>query len=130
MRAALLAYFAADAGVSAIVADRVSFTWRTQGDPLPALVLTLTDAPDDVILEGTSGFVDGRVQADCFGATAKDAVRLAKAVRTACTAANVANTGGVVQGAFVTHEQDEFEGEKPDRIFRTRLSLRIPFTES
>lgn len=130
MRAELLTYFLGVGAVTAIVADRISWTWRGQGDPTPALVLTKTDGPDDVVLEGTSGFVDGHVQADCFATTQLAAVQLAKAVRTACTAANIGNTGGVIQGAFVLHEQDEFEGEKPDRIFRTRLSLRIPYREN
>jgi hypothetical protein len=130
MRSEFRAYLLADTGVAAIVATRVSWTWREQGTPLPALVLTKTDGADDVVLEGTSGFVDGHVQADCFASTQLSATQLAKAVRTACTAANVGNTGGVIQGAFVMHEADEFEGEAPDRIFRTRLALRIPYLET
>lgn len=130
MREALVTYLAADAGVIAVAGVNVSWGWREQGAPLPALTLVKIDGADDVILEGTSGFEDGHVQADCWGATALDAARLAKAVRTACTAAREANTGGTIQGAFVTHEQDENEGEKPERIFRTRLALRVPFNEA
>lgn len=130
MRAVFRTYLLGVAPVTAIVAGRISWSWREQGSALPALTLTWLDGPDDVILEGTSGFVEGRVQADCWDVTQAGAVALAKAVRRACTAANAGNTGGVIQGAFVMHEQDEFEGEKPDRLFRTRLSLRIPYSET
>lgn len=129
MRSAFSDYLAAQTPITDLVGENLSWGWRQQGAPIPALTLIKTDGPDDVILEGTSGFVDGHVQADCWGATQAEAAQLAKAVRTACTAANLGNTGGVIQGAFVLHEQDEFEGEKPDRIFRTRLALRVPYSE-
>jgi hypothetical protein len=127
MRAELVAYYLADPGVAAIAGVNVSWGWRLQGSPLPAATLFKTDGPDDVTLDGASGFVDGRVQIDCYGATLLDSSNLADAIRAASAGVNVATTG-VIQGAFVLHEADENEGEKPDRVFRTRLSLRIAYS--
>jgi hypothetical protein len=128
MRSALVEFMAADAGVVGIARSNVSWGYRSQGDPLPALTLVKTDGADDVAIDGVTGFVDGHAQADCWGATAEDAANLAAAVRSAASRMNEATTGGVIQGVFVTHEQDESEGEKPDRLFRTRLALRVPYS--
>lgn len=129
MEEAFLAYLLADAGVAAAVGDRISWTWREQGSPLPAVTLTKVDGERQAVLEGYSGFVDAHVQADCWGDYQADAKAAARAIVAAAAAAREGNTGGVVQGVFVTHEHDSFEGEAPDRLFRTMLTLRVAYSE-
>lgn len=130
MRAAFYAYLVGIAGLTDIVGGQISWAWRKQGSPVPALTLIKTDGADDPTMDGPSGFVDGHVQADCYGATQLDAANVAKQLRLACAGVNLASTAGKLQGAFVLHEQDEFMGENPDRIFRTRMALRIPYSET
>ena len=131
MEEQFLASLLADARVFALAGDNVSWSWPDQGAPLPRITLTKTDGPRDPLLAGgVSGFVDGHVQADCWGATQLAAKQLARALVACVVGLNVDLTNGIIQGAFVDHEHDESEGEKPDRIFRTRLSLRVPYTET
>lgn len=131
MEETLLAYLLADAGISARVGSRVSWSWRKQGSAVPAITLIVTDGARDPVLDGGySGFVDGYVQADCWGALQLDAKQAARAVIAAAAACNAAATGGVIQGVFVTHEADTFEGEVPDRLFRTMLTLHVPHVET
>lgn len=130
MEEALRAFLLGDTSITSLVGDRVSWSWREQGSPLSALTLHRTDGARDTLLSGgASGFVDGYVQADCWGALQLDAKTLARAVVRLTQTANVGNTDGVIQGVFVEHEVDTFEGESPDRVFRTRLSLRVPHNE-
>jgi len=129
MKATFLAYLLTGPGLVALVGQNIAWSWRLQGAPLPAVTLIRTDGREDMALDGFTGFVDGYVQADCWGSTQLMADQVAgqiKALTRVTSPVILAATGGVIQGVFVMHEADEFEGEKPDRIFRTRLSLRIP----
>jgi hypothetical protein len=136
MEEALLAFLLADAGVVAAVAVNkrgapcVSWSWREQGSPVPAITLIKVDgARDPLLAGGNSGFVDSHVQVDCWGAYQLDAKQAARAVVAAAQLVTEAATGGVIQGAFTLHEADTFEGETPDRLFRTMLTLRVPYVE-
>lgn len=130
MEEALLAFLLADAGVAAIFADRIGWSWRVQGAPLPDLTLVRTDGQRDPLLAGGySGFVDGRAQVNSWASLQSAATLGARAVIQAVARANETTTGGVIQGVFVKSEQDGFEGEKPDRVFYTRLMLHIPHNE-
>lgn len=130
MEEALLAWLLADPTVTDLVADRIAWSWRKQGDPVPAIALIRTDGGRDPLLAGgASGFVDGFAQVDCWGALQSDATAVARAVVKSTENITEAGTGGVIQGVFVVHEQAMFDGERPDRLFRTRLSLRIPHNE-
>lgn len=113
-----------------LVGDRMAWSWREQGSPLPAVTLTRTDGPRDVTLGGYTGFVDGRVDVNCWGETPPQSLQVARLVIKRLRLVNAAATNGVVQGAFVDHQVGPtFEGEKPERVFRTRLSLRVPHAD-
>lgn len=130
MEEAFIAFLLADPVLKGLVGVNIALGWRTQGYLLPGLTLVRTDGKRDPLLAGgASGFVDGYLQADAWAGSAAEAKAVARALVRASQAMVSANTGGVIQGAFVEHESDEFEGEKPDRIFRTRLSLRVPYNE-
>lgn len=129
MEEALLSYLLANPGLAALAFGRVSWGWREQGSAVPAVTLVHTDGPRDVALDGYTGFVDGHAQADCWGDTQMSSTLLARALVAALGGVNQASTGGVIQGAFVEHEEATFEGERPDRLFRTRLALRLPYNE-
>lgn len=130
MRAELLAFLLGDANVASLSGGRGSWGWRKQGDPIPAFVLTRTDGKRDATLEGYSGLVETRVQLDAFGPYQADAAALAAACVARLAQCNAAATDAVIQGVFVDGETDTFEGEAPDRIFRTRLDLRVHNTEA
>lgn len=129
MEEILLGYLKSDASVSAAGGGRVSWTWRQQGTALPALTLTRIGGMRDRALDGASGLVESHVQADCWGAYQLDAKVLARAVVVAVQAITAENTSQVIQGAFVDAEHDSFEGEQPDRIFRTMLTLKLWHSE-
>lgn len=129
MREALRDFLLADAGVAALVGDRLSYVWREQGSPVPAVTLTVTDTERDVALGGYTGFATGFVQIDCYGVLMADALAVHLAVVSALRGANAASTGGVIQGAFIGGDADEYEGEKPERICRIRSSVRLPYNE-
>lgn len=124
--AALLTFYLADPAVSALAEDRGSGVWRKQGTPTPAFTITRTDGAPDYALEGPTGFEEIYLQIDCYAQSAQAAKLLADAIKAASGRVNVGTTQGVVQGAFVYHTADEYEGDQPDRLFRTRLNLRTP----
>lgn len=129
MRAELRSFLLADAAVASASGARITWEWRKQGTSLPAITLTRTDGRDDPLLEGgASGLVESHVQVDCWGALPADTAACADAVRAALRGLNAQTPP--FQGAFVEGERDTFEGEAPDRIFRTMLTVRVWHADS
>lgn len=77
------AALAAAAPVTALVSDRISPNPRKQGEPLPAVVLSVVSTVPNVHLRGDGNLDEVRVQVDCYGATSTAAAQLADAVRAA-----------------------------------------------
>lgn len=76
----------ADAGVDALVGDRIYSLNRPEGDALPAVVhVEITDQPRPPI-DATAGAepMVGRVQVNCLAATSAACRSLKEAVITAC----------------------------------------------
>jgi hypothetical protein len=80
MQTQLREFLQDDAGVSALVAQRIDWGRRPQGDALPAIVLTVASAPRTGTMTGRCELVGYLVQIDCWGADYKSASDVAHAV--------------------------------------------------
>lgn len=108
----------------ALIADKsVNWSERPQGASLPAVVLHRISGVRDYSMDGATGLVDSRVQADCWAYTYKDSVRLSRAVRDALSGYRSGDT----QGAFIVSERQssEKEADGAQRFFRVSLDFII-----
>lgn len=123
MEEALRTYLVADAGLSALVGERIIWNARPQGEALPCIVLQRITGSRDYHLMGRSGLVDSLVQADCWGSTWLSTKGVARAL--------VEALDGVVlapfQKAFVTSERDTFEVDDQggQGYHRTMIEFRV-----
>ncbi|WP_417723957.1 tail completion protein gp17 [Salipiger sp.] len=76
MEEELRAMLRAETAVAALVGARVYWGERPQGDPLPAVVLTVVDDREGSTLSGGDGLFLGMVQADCYALDLGAAKRL------------------------------------------------------
>jgi hypothetical protein len=74
---------------------------------------------------GDDGLPEAFVQADCWGESPEQADDLATAVRAFCGRARPETTAGKLQGVFIESARDFDEGESPEPIFRTTLTLQV-----
>lgn len=123
MEETIVALLLNDSAVSLIAGQRVNWSERGQGAALPAVVLHRISGVRDYHMEGASGLVQSRVQADCWASTYKDAVRLSRAVRAALSGYRAGDT----QGAFIDAERQsvEKEADGAQRFFRVSLDFKI-----
>lgn len=91
----------ADAGLAALVANRISWSMRPQAEPVPALVLTVVSRARDELLTAPGRLNDYRIQVDAYAGD----YAVAKAVARAALAAFDALTAPF-QGAFLLTERD------------------------
>lgn len=123
----LYAALLANAGVTAIVADRISWVDRPRAEALPALVLQVASKPYTYTLQQRDGMVGALVQMDAWGTAYDDVVALARAV----VAFTDTLTAAPFQAAFVETQRDGFEpGDGPQPggaidLYRTSLDVRV-----
>lgn len=123
MEETIVALLLNNAAIAQIAGKRVTWVEREQGAALPAVVLTKVSGVRDYNMDGPSGLVSSRVQADCWALKFKDSVRLGRAVRDALSGYRAGDT----QGAFIEAERQSVEKE-PDgatRYFRVSLDFMI-----
>ena len=120
----LRAHLAANAGLAALVADRIQWG-ETENEA--SIGLFLISGDPDQTLKGPSGLVQSRVQCDCIDAT----FLTAKAIGDALTASLPAI--GLVVGAtkflscvVIDFDRDSY-GEKPNLFHRTRIDVRVSY---
>jgi len=123
----LVAQLLADAGLSALVGDRITWNLRDQAGALPAVVLHLIDATRQRFLGGRrSGFEGAYLQADCWGSTFAEAKDVSRAFRAALD-----NLTGAFRGSAEEHERDDAfldpapVGHRPAELHRTSLDVRV-----
>lgn len=125
MEEALLSHLVQQAPLASLVYDRVQ--WSVRDAVAPCVALHLIDAPPDWHLQGPSGLVMARVQADCWDLTFLGS----KAVATALKASLPANgqvTGGVRFDSCVILGEDRAPfGEAPNVLLRSRIDVRVTF---
>lgn len=124
MEEALLALLTGDAGVSALVSDRVF--WRRADDANQAaryIVLHRISGLRDMAMSGPSGLVESRVQADCYGARYSDAKLLARAVIDRVSGYRGSVSGFQFRGIFIDSERDDDDDTTGDAETRFRVAL-------
>lgn len=106
-----------DASVLALCSGRVNFADHPQGQPLPAIVLTLIDDAEGHHLKGPDGLSTGRVQVDCYATTYGAAVQLSRAARAVLDGHHDATFPGVFhEGTQARREGGSNEAERPYRV--------------
>lgn len=130
MQAGLMSHLLANGPLTARIGARVSWTQRPQGEPLPAIVLYRIPGRRDLTMGGRSGLSETRVQVNALAADYLAAAEIAKLALKACdNLAGLTIAGVDFLGIFPDGDGDDFEGEPPNRLYRTRFDLRIVHTE-
>lgn len=124
MEQALTTYLLASSGLTTLVGTRVHWASRPQGSTLPAVILTRISGVRDYTLAGASGYVESRVQIDCWARTYGAAKTTAQAVRNALHALLPAGSPPIL-GLSIDGERDSFEGDPPEALSRTSLDVII-----
>lgn len=119
-------HLAADAEVLALVADRIVWGSRPQGETLPCVVLHRITGARDYHLMGRSGLVESLVQIDCWAETWLAAKGVARAVGSALDSL----VTDPFQKAFLTSERDDFEIDDGRSYHRTLLEARVWHADS
>jgi hypothetical protein len=132
MKAQLVAYLLADAGLLARVGPRIEWDVLPQGGPLTAIALYLVSAPREYTMAGRIGLTGFLVQMDVWAPTL--------AARETASAALIAALdglrGGDFQGAFIEGQRDSYTpGDGPDStgsssFFLASLDVRVWFNEA
>ena len=107
MRAESILYALLDAssGLAALVGTRIYLDTRPEEDPLPAVVYELIHEKQDDARTGERETVTARLQVNCLGAVAEDAVTVREAVRLAAH-----NQSGTIAGHTVIACLEESAG--------------------
>jgi len=96
------AILAGSAGVSALVSGRIRPVRAGQQDALPFVVYQTVSGVPDYTSQGASGYVQTRVQVDCYGETYTSAKTVARSV----VAALSGYRGGAIHGVFANGDRD------------------------
>jgi hypothetical protein len=126
MEEAFLAIVLRHAPLTGLVGQRIQWGGR---EPGAAVALYVIGAPPDWTLNGPSGLVSARVQADCWGETYLASKAVADALQDAGPAVGQAEAGIKFKGCVRLDRQGpEGFGESPNRLYRTRIDLRVTFS--
>lgn len=131
MEEALVAFLLADAALAGLVATRITWQSRPQGEALPAVTLQRVSGARDYHMQGPSGLVQSRVQVDCWGATYASALAVSRAVRSLLSGIRT-ETGGIeLQGAFIDGERHDFEkdGNAAQAFHRVMIDFQVWHSE-
>jgi hypothetical protein len=125
MEELLVAMILADAGVSALVSDRVRWVQAQQGEVKPFVILTRISGSDDPTYREASSLMESRVQVDAYALTYAGAKALARALKSAL---NTKGSGlaGTIDRIFYDSERDLFDDDQsPDKVYRVSTDYRI-----
>lgn len=133
MEEALTAYLLGATALTTLIGPRLTWGVRQQGAALPALVLNKIDALPDYQMQGPSGLVSARVQADCWASTYAAARGTARAVvgrlsglSQSISDGNSPETVTVLRGGFLVGDRDGYETEAGGAsLYRVSLDFII-----
>lgn len=131
MEEALVDFMLRDAGLAALVATRINWQARPQGDALPSISLQRVSGVRDYAMQGPTGLVESRVQVDCWGSTYASALAVARSVRDLLSGVR-RNLGSTqLQGAFIDSERHDFEkdGNAAEGFHRVSMDFQIWHSE-
>lgn len=130
MEEALRAYLLGSSGLTALVSTRVQWGVLAQSMAYPAVVLTRIDGLPDYAMDGPTGLVSSRVQADCWGETYASVKAVARQVKARISGVDATQSGVVLRGGFIEGERDSFEvGAGAADLFRVSLDFIIWHSE-
>lgn len=114
--------------LASVASGRRYWVRAPQDAQLPYVVLNVISAPRDYHTRGPSGYVQSRVQCDCYGSTYSAAKTTARALRAATSGIR----GDDIQGVFIESERDlPAEDAGPvNNLFRTSIDLIIHHKET
>jgi len=123
MEEALRAMILADAGVSAIVGQRVYWGDRPQGEPVPAIVMLGISQVAGHHMQGPDGVTMRRVQCDCYAETYLGSKMLERALKAAIDG----KRSGILQGIFLANARDLREAgtNDADRFYRASVDFMV-----
>jgi len=127
MEKALVTLLLSNAGVTALVGDRVSPSTRPQGSALPAITYQLITGAPLYADDGDAGLREDRIQLDCWAATYTGAKDTARAVADVLSAFVGTSEGVELQYVLLNTEQDlrETGSKKSKYPFRTRMDFIV-----
>lgn len=99
------------------------WTRAPQGEVPPYVVLRRVSGLSDYHMQGNSGYETNRVQADCYGATYKEAETTARAVKQAIDGRRTAD----IKGIFLEGERDlpEEDSGAVNNLFAVSLDFMV-----
>lgn len=116
----------ANAGVFALVADRIYDQRRPQNPVYPCIVFLRISTPRDITHDGPSGLASPRFEFDCYALDETAAGQVADAVRLALNGFSGSMGTGApvdVDGCFLEDDQVGYEDE--GRVFSRALDFVI-----
>lgn len=127
MEEALRAYLLAQTAIANLVAARIHWGMRPQGEALPGIVLGVVSRLPVARHSGPAGLSEARIQIDAYGATYAQARGLARALRAALSVRAFEQGGVKFQGAFQLGERDlsEAGATEATRVFRVSLDFQM-----
>jgi len=121
----------ADAGLSALVADRISWVIAPQGIARPNVTLNHVSGVPGYTLGGPSGVVESRVQADCWALTYAGARAVSRALKAKLSGFMGVQGATLFHACLIDNERDGFDtAASPDKLFRVSLDFIIHHKEA
>ena len=120
-----------DAGVSALVGDRVAWGERGQGSLIPAVVLWDVSSVGQYSLDGDTSLRRTRVQVDVWADTYEEADETERAVDGLLSGYRGSVGGVMFQGIFRESRRDTIKSDAndPDRLWGVRLEYTVNHQE-
>lgn len=126
MEEALTNHLLAQAGLVALVGQRITWARRPQGSTLPAIVLHVISRQPQYTMEAASGLASRRIQVDCWADSFAGAKGAAREVAAALSGARMTVGGVAFQGGFQEGERDSFEqGSGGEQLYRVSMDFII-----
>jgi hypothetical protein len=123
-----------DAGVSALINQRIWAGLAPLNPTYPVVVFTVASTVDLYSAQGASGYRTKRMQFDSYAPKYNDALAVSEAIRAALQSftgtVNDGNTDIPVLSVITIADMDfPFEPGSADRIFRRMLEFEVTYTE-
>lgn len=126
MKVDLRTLLVGDANLSALIGDRVYWVARDKEGGVPCVVLFVIDGPPDYHLNGPSGLVQSRVQANLYAETYTDVDALERAFMAAIVTADAATpVTDTIHALSIDNRRDLTDTSQPDYLFLTTVDLMI-----
>lgn len=126
MEEALTDHLMAQAGLTALVSNRITWGRRPQGSALPAVVLHVISRTPQYTMGGASDITSQRIQVDCWGDSYGSAKATARQVTAALSGLKTTVGGVEFLGSFKEGERDSDEqGEGGGMLSRTSMDFII-----